>query len=803
MDQLWVVAGHVLSDQEVDRLSPAEAFLLSAGFYLHDIGMAYAATSEGLTRIQASQAYISARQSLAQRGVTDSEGNARAVAIAVRHLHASAAAELATNVIPGTSIYIIEPRAIRETWGRTCGTIANSHHWDLDKLDRELGLRGTHSPMPGNRQADLAFVAAALRLIDYAHINRDRAPAIDRAFRPPIERDSLVHWLAQEQIDGPIRNGMELVYRSAEAIGDVDAWWLYYGMLTGLDAEIRAVRRYLDRRPISQGRLTLQGIRGSASPEEASEYIRADGFLPIEVNLRTGSIERVVQLLAGESLYGPDPMAAVRELIQNARDAVLLKGALATAEVDRAILSLPIRVILKTTPDTETLEVIDNGIGMNRNIMTNFLITIASDYWRSQFYSDFPSATEKGFKPAGKFGIGFLSVFMLGDAVSVESNRAGDERTRLSLRGVGRRGELLTISSAGGSGTRVTVKLKQSVVDIIRNLPDLVRVYAPMLSHPIDIDVDGVKTHVAVDWFRSLSSSDFRKWTLGAAQTLTRTRSPKSIPLRDFERIFVLRGLRSFYQKPDDPWDIWTEKCPEYVTPEARLVASFEGTSLLCLRGLAIQSVSTPGFVGLINLDSAVTDASRRQIITGDISQIISEARRITKSEIVGNLDAVKTRGLLIEQMPFLAQCAETYGREVLRESSLAWISALKMPGEVELISCATLIERLARSTSIFIAHGTGPWTAMRSWVKLGPASSSTEPAIVIDDSGHYAPPYHSGQEKVATLALLWPQSESSPLFSTILGLACEAWQVTPHDLVNQEGWRQNGSTVWGRLMRP
>ena len=38
----------------------------------------------------------------------------------------------------------------------------------------------------------------------------------------------------------------------------------------------------------------------------------------------------------------------------------------------------------------------------------------------------------KGFKSAGKFGIGFLSVFMLGDEVNVESNRTGEERYRLS-----------------------------------------------------------------------------------------------------------------------------------------------------------------------------------------------------------------------------------------------------------------------------------------------------------------------------------------------------------------------------------
>ena len=85
-----------------------------------------------------------------------------------------------------------------------------------------------------------------------------------RAFRPPMESESLTHWLAQEQVDGPDRDGADLVYRAATPVCDVDAWWLYYEMLRGLDAEIRAVRRYLDRRSGSLGRLSLQGVRGVA-----------------------------------------------------------------------------------------------------------------------------------------------------------------------------------------------------------------------------------------------------------------------------------------------------------------------------------------------------------------------------------------------------------------------------------------------------------------------------------------------------------------------------------------------------------
>ena len=48
MDALWGVTERVLTQAEIELMTPAEAFLLATGYYLHDIGMAYAATDQGL-----------------------------------------------------------------------------------------------------------------------------------------------------------------------------------------------------------------------------------------------------------------------------------------------------------------------------------------------------------------------------------------------------------------------------------------------------------------------------------------------------------------------------------------------------------------------------------------------------------------------------------------------------------------------------------------------------------------------------------------------------------------------------------
>jgi hypothetical protein len=248
MDSLWAITDCILTKSELSRISIGEAFLLASGFYLHDIGMAYAATDEGLQRIRSSSVYASTIASVLPSQQSNPVIQAQAIALTVRKLHASAALELATTPVPGTDIYLFESKTIREAWAETCGRIASSHHWSLETVERDLGSAGP-VPLPNRREGDLGYVAAILRLVDYAHINRDRASTIDRGFRRAIEQDSLIHWLAQERIDGPLRESDDLVYRAAGPISDVDAWWLYYEMLTGLDSEIRAVRRYLDRRP--------------------------------------------------------------------------------------------------------------------------------------------------------------------------------------------------------------------------------------------------------------------------------------------------------------------------------------------------------------------------------------------------------------------------------------------------------------------------------------------------------------------------------------------------------------------------
>src|SRR4051812_25035393 len=48
MDTLWVITDQVFTPEEISQFSKGETFILGCSFYVHDLGMALAATQEGL-----------------------------------------------------------------------------------------------------------------------------------------------------------------------------------------------------------------------------------------------------------------------------------------------------------------------------------------------------------------------------------------------------------------------------------------------------------------------------------------------------------------------------------------------------------------------------------------------------------------------------------------------------------------------------------------------------------------------------------------------------------------------------------
>ena len=101
---------------------------------------------------------------------------------------------------------------------------------------------------------------------------------------------------------------------------DAEAWWLAYDTLRDVDRELHEVDLLLQER--GRGQFKARRVRGANSPEALATTVRTRGWRPVETHIRVSDVSRLVETLGGETLYGNKPIVALRELIQNAADAV-------------------------------------------------------------------------------------------------------------------------------------------------------------------------------------------------------------------------------------------------------------------------------------------------------------------------------------------------------------------------------------------------------------------------------------------------------------------------------------------------
>ncbi|HXR60500.1 MAG TPA: ATP-binding protein, partial [Solirubrobacterales bacterium] len=214
--------------------------------------------------------------------------------------------------------------------------------------------------------------------------------------------------------------GDRLEYTSGEPFNrdEAQAWWLCLDLLKNANRELREVDALLE--DSARRRFRLNGVRGVDDPVRMATYIRTEGWLPVDAVVHISDVNRIVEHLGGEQLYGRSASVGVRELIQNGIDAVRARRELESRADDWG------SVTLEVGEDEQGpwIEVTDTGIGMSSRVLTGTLLDFGQSLWKSPDVAwELPGLAGRGFQSIGRFGIGFFSVFMLGDRVRVTSRR--------------------------------------------------------------------------------------------------------------------------------------------------------------------------------------------------------------------------------------------------------------------------------------------------------------------------------------------------------------------------------------------
>ena len=456
----------------------------------------------------------------------------------LRALHAKQAERLALVTWRhkgGPEYHLIDDPDLRQAIGPLLGKIAHSHWWPVSRLGNEFNtVRGALATCPGDWTLDPLKIAILLRTADGAHLDARRAPGFLIALRRP-EGLSEKHWRFQNYLLKPRVEENRLIYTTARPFPqeDVDAWWLCEETLRMVDSELHQID-VLTADLGRPARLRAQGVAGIESPQRLKRYVEVDGWSPIDARLHVSNVAEIVKSLGGEQLYGEDePIIPLRELIQNASDAVRARRLLENRPTDWG------RVTVRLGSDEQGawVEVEDAGIGMSEAVLSGPLLDFGTTYWGSALMrEEHEGLWSKGFEPTGRFGIGFFSVFMWGHRVRVitrrydaspRETRVLEFRTGIESRPLVRPVEREEQLQDGGTKVRVWLNNAPSAVggllhfDFVEaeilDLGELCAWLAPALDSNLYVeDEKGCRRVVAAsDWLAMDESKLFHRLTLG------------------------------------------------------------------------------------------------------------------------------------------------------------------------------------------------------------------------------------------------------------------------------------------------
>lgn len=365
------------------------------------------------------------------------ENDCKLIGEFLRRHHHRLAHDIALHGVPGPTSSPLKLIGLDPELQYYAGAVARSHGTSLRdafrylRRDRTLEYRGIHAP----------YLMALLRVSDYLQIQSKRAPAsIPKLWRPrsPL---SLREWKTHEAVKNItfMQSDPEAIYVDAEP-AEVSTYLRINDWRHGLQHEIDLCWATLGEvygRVDTRFGLCIRRVRSNM--DDTIAFARSRNFVPCHASFDAAGVE-LLELLV-RPLYGNQPSIGLRELIQNAVDAVRERAAL-KADSGRVIARESKRKagaicvsLERGAEDEEWLVVSDCGIGMTVDVVRNYFLKVGasfrrSDAWKQMFEDD--SQRSRVLK-SGRFGIGVLAGFLLGSRIVVSTrhcNASEDEGIR-------------------------------------------------------------------------------------------------------------------------------------------------------------------------------------------------------------------------------------------------------------------------------------------------------------------------------------------------------------------------------------
>ena len=356
------------------------------------------------------------------------------------------------------------------------GHIARSHGEDiwkmLDTMEAQYG-----SSFLKIRDVHVLYLMVLLRIADYFDISDDRAAvSISRLyhFKSPVsvrewQKNQCVVNIAFGASRDPELLFIETIPPSTSSIF-LSLKLLLDDMQRELDTSWAVLGDVYGRSP-EKLHLSIRRIKSDLTNTECAEH--RVNYLTERIAFRANP--ELLKLLIGP-LYDYQPVYGIRELLQNSIDACHEKQALCRTKGE----SYHSRVVVEfiSRPDGHaTIRVSDNGIGMTGDVIRNYYMVAGSSYrydpaWKKDYLD--PDTLVPKVVRSGRFGIGVLSTFLLGDNIHVETV-SYLEQMKYSFDALLESDQLDIFRQSGSgmeSGTVITVNTSQKMLNQLRTVPD-------------------------------------------------------------------------------------------------------------------------------------------------------------------------------------------------------------------------------------------------------------------------------------------------------------------------------------------
>ncbi len=293
--------------------------------------------------------------------------------------------------------------SFQEELAKICQAHTMNQEWISQNLEMDQ--------IKGSETFNAQYMALLLRIADYLDIDEKRAPIeLYRLISPTGfgDKEWRQHYIIEnrEKIvkDDVLNINKIVVYGQCD---DARIHKKFMKYLSDVSKEVLACVNYARKHFEEKYFILIQ--------HEIENNIKTKGFEMSDLTLKI-DYQAIAKLLMGEKVYG-DRRCGLRELLQNSLDACRVMGEKAKLMEKYKYSSYApvIQIILDYR--LGTLIIMDNGTGMDNEILTNYFLNVGKSYYASKEFL----YQGMDYRPIGTYGIGFLACFMLSDNVVVET----------------------------------------------------------------------------------------------------------------------------------------------------------------------------------------------------------------------------------------------------------------------------------------------------------------------------------------------------------------------------------------------